>query len=226
MSVTTGKYLGANPGAFYATPAWAVRRIVAKLFTTTQQADRDFTWLDPCAGRGAIVQACTQMGVRGRWTACELEADYAPSLWAQVPAGNHPNPVERVRMGDFFDLKLEQRFDVVILNPPFPLAERFVRACLPIASHVICLQRLNWVAGRKALFDQFPPDMWVLPDRPAFGLNKHGKVGTDAAEYAWYHWRRSPDQGGEFRILDKTSKVERQAHGDLIRQAVKAGAST
>lgn len=191
---------------FYATPAWAVHRILEKAFPMVE--DRIGEWLDPCAGKGAIIRACKDLGVSARWTACELEDSYQGDLL---------DCTNRVLMGDFFRV-VPARYDVAIFNPPFPLAEQFVRACLPIATHVICLQRINWAAKRAGLFGEFPPDVWMLPDRPAFGLNKLGKVGTDATEYAWYHWHFDGKPSGQFRILGRTPKAELRAHADLIRQ--------
>jgi hypothetical protein len=213
----TGRTAGQrDPDDFYATPAWSVSRILEAVGLLPRDDLQAMTrpyeeWLDPCAGMGAIIEACRDRGVRARWTACELEASYEPAL---LPLAN------RVVMGDFFRV-VPARYDVAIFNPPFPLAEQFVRACLPIARHVLCLQRLNWAAKRKDLLDEWPCDVWVLPDRPAFGLNKHGKVGTDATEYGWFHWGPERGGGGYFRVLAPTPKAELKAHADLIRRLAK-----
>lgn len=212
MSATTGEYLKENPNSFYSTPAWAVHRILDAVFERFKGSPDHGNWLEPCAGGGAIIQACQSWGIKARWMAVEIDERHNTAL-SQVDA-------TRV-MGDFFGCTPFGQ-QVAIFNPPFPLAEKFVRACLPIATHVLCLQRLNWAAKRKALFDEFPPDVYVLPDRPAFGLNKYNKVGTDATEYCWYVWSGDfRGRPGEFRVLDRTPKADLKAHADLIRSVAK-----
>lgn len=180
---------------FYETPAWAVRRIVEATYLPPGR------WIDPCAGTGAIPRAVDSHQGRS-WTLVEIDPSRAD--------------ISGASRGDFFEVAtMFDRFDVAIFNPPFPLAEQFVRACFPIADHVVCLQRINWAAKRGPLLDVFKADIWMLSDRPAFGLNKHGKVGTDATEYAWFHWHK--EATGRFRVLPRVPKGELKAANDRIR---------
>jgi hypothetical protein len=76
---------------------------------------------------------------------------------------------------------------------------------------VVLLLRLNFwgSAGRQGFLEQFPPDTYVLPNRPDF----KGQGKTDSPEYAWMIWppgkrRRS---SGKIRVLDTTPLEERRS---------------
>lgn len=162
-------------------------------------------WLEPCAGDGQIIRAANEhLAQRAnsnvRWHAVELRQECEPVLQALA------NPVV---IGDFLKV-VPARYDVIITNPPFSLAEEFVRACLPIAGHVAMLLRVGWMERRDALLRDHPADLWVLPDRPVFGRNKHGKVASDAAMYGWFHWY--PGAEGRIRHLARTPKEVRKAY--------------
>lgn len=190
---------------FYETPAWAVQVLLRNVYLPPWQ------WLDPCAGTGAIPRAVGEHGYSVLWTNVEIDCTRAD--------------VSGAVRADFFEWHREpanfkHRWDVAIFNPPFPMAEQFVRACLPIADHVVCLQRINWAAKRGKLLDEHPADVWMLPDRPAFGLNKHGRVGTDATEYAWFYFHK--EARGLFRVLPRAPKGDLKAANARIRSMAKA----
>ena len=74
-------------------------------------------------------------------------------------------------------------------------------------AHVVFILRLNFAASEKRhdLMSRFPPDVFVLPNRPSF---RNGK--TDATEYAWFVWppekRRS---NGAFKVLSLTDRSKK-----------------
>lgn len=183
---------------FYETPAWAVRRVLERVEIPVGR------WLDPCAGTGAIRRAADPC-FDSEWLMYEIEPGRATEC--------------RIHASDFFLANVPRWNTCAIFNPPFPMAEAFVRSCLQLADHVLCLQRVNWAAKRGPLLSSHPADVYMLPDRPAFGLNKHGKVGTDATEYAWFHWHK--DAFGLFRVLDRTPRAELKEAADRIRSEAK-----
>ena len=105
------------------------------------------------------------------------------------------------------DLDFDQRFDVVITNPPFSDAEAFLRRSLELADHVVLLLRLNFLASAKRaeLMRERAPDVYVLPNRPSFD----GK-GTDSIEYAWFHWPARRRRSGRIQVLPCTPASERR----------------
>lgn len=193
----------------YETPLWCAHRFFERF------PARSGSWLEPTAGSGAIIQAARDRNVTATWYANELRAACRPSLQTLGKG-------VKFRIGDFRTI-LQHHFDVAISNPPFVLAEEVITTCLPLAEHVIMLLRVNFLgsAEREYFFERWGlPDMYVLPDRPAFWVNKYGKVATDATEYAWmrwsYDWRtKRPLQAGKvFRLgltpasVRKASRVE------------------
>jgi hypothetical protein len=83
------------------------------------------------------------------------------------------------------------RYDLIIGNPPYSLAEEHVRLCLGLLAdggQLVFLLRLAFLesAKREALWREHPPErVDVLTRRPSFTHN--GK--TDSAAYAVFRWR-------------------------------------
>lgn len=88
-----------------------------------------------------------------------------------------------------------KRYDVVATNPPFSLAEEFIRHSFGFLSErgvVVMLLRLNFLEGmkRKPFFDEFMPT-YIFVHRKRIGFNhnrKTGRKGTDSVAYAHYVW--------------------------------------
>jgi hypothetical protein len=145
----------------YSTPAWCTEAIM-----------REIVWghnpliLEPCAGDGSIVH------VLEPW----LFRKTSPSIVAID-----------IRYGqDFLAMDLDRRFDFVITNPPYSLAQEFVTKALEVANCTIMLLRLGFLAGqhRREWWRKHPPTaLFVLSKRPSFT----GR-GTDATDYAWFVW--------------------------------------
>ena len=207
-----------SPADFYATPAWAVHRLLERI---TLPAG---LWLEPAAGDGAIIKAVNSFPGPGafdpsdvRWTACELRAECGPLLStcaSRVAIGNFLllEPPEDVDGGSYFD--------VSISNYPFSIAMEMLLHNLGFASYVISLLRLNFLGSmkRNAFFQEQMPDVYVVPDRISFAISVSCKsrtcdwaeiypLGTtdyprkcptcsskvtvsttDSIEYAWFVW--------------------------------------
>jgi len=161
---------------FYETPAWCVRALVPHLPAASRA-------LDPAAGTGAILGALldTVPAVSG------FEIDQA-----------HQSADDIV----YRDALSPEPWGVpplVVMNPPFALAEEFVRRALAEVTpggSVFALLRLAFLEGQKrvAFHAAHPADVLVLPRRPSFT----GR-GTDSSAYAWFVW--GPGRGGRWQIL-------------------------
>lgn len=107
------------------------------------------------------------------------------------PSGNPPPAAyDRYIYGDFLTAELPPS-GVVISNPPFSMAEAFVRRALdllPTAGVLLLLQRLDFAATQKrgrGLFRQSPPcEVHVCVTRPSFT----GDGNTDTIEYGLFLW--------------------------------------
>lgn len=191
---------------FYETPKFCVDRLLDRLWLPSGH------WLEPSAGSGAIIRAVNAhlhyQPLHGRprvtWEAVELNDFYEEALdplcgTALTIGANFLDP-------GFFP---DNAFATVIGNPPYSLAEAFVRACLPLSPHVVMLLRLNFLESksRASFFAAEMPDVYVLPNRPSFT----GK-GTDRTGYGWFHW--GPDRGrksGRVEVLAEMPISERRA---------------
>ena len=165
---------------WYATPAWCVHRLLEAV------ALPGGDWLEPCAGDGAIIRAVAEHRQDVTWNALDIE-----------PQG--PNIVQQ----DYLTLP-QPHATVALTNPPFILAEQFLRKLLDEADWVVLLLRLNWIGATRApLMRKLPPDIYVLPNRPSFTNG-----GTDSIEYAWMVW--GPGVGGRWKMLADTPLADRR----------------
>lgn len=171
---------------FYETPAWATDAILRRLPLVDA-----LDVLDPCAGRGAILYraAAVTPHVRG----FELDEGRWQTSVANGLAVEHRDALSGVPWGDP---------EIVLMNPPFALAEKFVRRALDEVGrsrvrHVFALLRLAFLEGqsRSSLHRWHPSDVYILPRRPAFVRGR-----TDSCAYAWFHWHPGADRRWE--ILD------------------------
>lgn len=170
---------------FYETPEWLTRAFLPALWPSIRSNPRV---LEPACGLGAISRIVTE-----EWRVAVDEMDL-------IDYGTG------AEVGDFLTADLSGlEYDLVITNPPYRLAQEFVMKALTLAPVVAMLLRVNFLGGQKraAWLRQHTPAIFVTPRRPPFSLNKHGKPGTDATEYAWFVW------GIEPRIVILDTETER-----------------
>lgn len=123
------------------------------------------SFLEPCKGNGAIYNKveCTIK------TYCEISEN--------IPK-------------DYLSTQYN-KFDLIVTNPPFSIAQDFLVKSLKESDCVCYLLRLNYLGSKKradTLWNKVstPNKLLVLSKRPSFT----GK-GTDATEYAWFCWDKS-----------------------------------
>lgn len=202
----TGRGSPRNEDDFYATPAWAVHRLLEAWTPPSGM------WLEPGAGNGAIIRAA---GKRGIWTGVDLRS-VPKDLWVEWFVGDF--------LSDKMLAKLSAHtrgngFDAAIGNPPYLRAQQFADRCFQLASQTALLLRLNFLGSeeRWSWWKRHPADIYILPNRPSFCVKVkcvveacgrretygpdeklpsfclacHGKLRvtrTDATEYAWFVW--------------------------------------
>lgn len=166
-----------NPHDFFPTPHG-----VTKAFLDACPLP-DGMWFEPAVGAGDIIAA---VGPRQCWVTSDIRDVPVPPLSVLH------------QRGDFLkELDPRARVDVIITNPPFYLAEEFVRQALAHATHVVMLLRLAFLETRRreAFHREHPSDVYVLSRRPSFLANG----ATDNSAYAWFHW--GPGCGNRWFIL-------------------------
>ena len=176
---------------FYETPSWAVRAILPEL-----RVDATCKILDPGCGTGAILRvlgaAFPENYVQGiekdeaRYEACAASTDLD------------------VEHGCFFSH--QTKWDLIVCNPPYVIAQEFVQHALTLAPLVCMLLRLPWIASqsRADWHRDNPAHINILPRRPSFTAD--GK--TDATEYAWFIWGTS--KAGTYSILNPEKRARKK----------------
>lgn len=188
-----------SPADYYPTPAWCVHRLLEAVELPGG------VWLEPCAGEGAILDAVQSVRQDIDWHTIELREDCRKILHEKV---GDPNNIRIENLLDI-DAAAHPRYPVLITNPPFRLAQEIVERSFALADTCILLLRLNFLASarRATLMRQYPPDVYVLPNRPSFS----GGGKTDSVEYAWFVWHpRARRTHGTLQVLRPTPSPERR----------------
>jgi hypothetical protein len=178
---------------FYETPAWCTKAILAEVGA----GSRHFV-LDPCAGRGAILDVIWNTRRFDKVGGIELRLAHAE----HTPIRGY-----EIEVRDALDPERSWgKPDLIVMNPPFKLAMQFVqRALVEILPRglgrpgdVAALLRLNWLGsqGRAAFHRRYPADIFVMPRRPSFT----GDGATDSIDYAWFVWGEG--RGNRWAVLD------------------------
>jgi hypothetical protein len=188
---------------FYPTPGWCVRRLLEAFdplseWVASEQAQPTppLRWLEPGVGDGAIVRAVNEFYIE-RDGGVSIEWQGWPGLFcvSDLDAPDLP-----ARLGG--------PFSVAIGNPPYNKAAAFIDFARKHAETVVMLLRLNFLGSdkRAAFMRQYPPDVYVLPNRPSF-VNE-GR--TDSTEYAWFVWPPWLRERGRLQVLAQTPDEERK----------------
>lgn len=194
-----------SPADTYPTPAYAVRRLIEE-FESTDVFKKAGVFCEPCSGEGAIVDVVESYYPGRKWYATDIREEALRYL-----AERHPNVETRcVSAIDQFPAEWEDP-KVIITNPPFRIAEEVLNRLLRDHANadIFLLLRVNFVGSvrRQPFMEAYPPDMYVLPNRPSF----LGEGQTDSIEYAWFHWGPVPRKReyGTWKVLPLTPKEER-----------------
>ena len=200
----------------YATPLWAVR-VVLPLLPMAKRI------LDPAAGKGNILRAVADY--------------YGDRDKPDVLAGIELNP-ERAQKAAVIDLVTEvicanallrgiewNSPQLIIMNPPFSLAEIFVRRALKEVTPdgMVCVllpvpfvssgSRKGFWDGAAADFHKEKPDMHILTRRPSF--TKIGESSNDSVEYAWFLFSKQ-STGKWNRLEPEEPKAARSRRLDVL----------
>lgn len=91
-----------------------------------------------------------------------------------------------------FLMEWQARAPNIVTNPPFKMAEDFVRKALDLASHKVCiLARLQLLEGRqrKALFETTPlARVWVFSKRLTMTAGSVTSQSGGMLQFAWFVW--------------------------------------
>lgn len=150
-------------------------------------ADIDGAIWEPCAGRGAISRVLRRAGF----------AVVAQDLVA------HPGADADIAAGIDFLMELAPPpgVSVIFTNPPFKLADAFIRHGLGLGLRVIVLLRAMAIEGawRADLIDGHLTDYWVGRDRPP-AMHREGwdgnRLSNSGAPFAFFDFSPVPRPAG------------------------------
>lgn len=147
--------------------------------------------MDAGAGTGVWGQAAKR-----RWGAAYVTG---------AELGTEPTPpcFDLYRYGDFLTMPFYEQYELVVSNPPFDLAEKFVERAYDILApcgYLLMLLPISFLGSQgrgRGLWQRWPArHVHVLVERPSFFWyydadgNIHSTGETDAMEYAIYIWRK------------------------------------
>lgn len=178
----TNRGVSRNKYDFYETP----RVAIDKLFDNYDVAQHGTRILEPSAGSGAVCRVCRERIPESEITGVELQQELIDKL--------QPN-VDACIQGSFFSAQHLGKYDIIIGNPPYSLAQEFVEKSLGLLNTggaLIFLLRTAFLESQKR-FSFWQRNqvngLLILSERPSFT----GK-GTDATSYAWFIWIKGSDK--------------------------------
>lgn len=185
---------------YYVTPKQDVKLFLNKFIDTESLVNpSQLSWLDPCCG-GDDINDATYISV--------INEMYEPKkiCGIDIRDDSHADVVM-----DYLTAEKENmaEHDIIISNPPFYLAEEFIKKSLEFVNdggYVIMLLRLNFFGSqkRKELFDNNMPKLCFIhrnrinfiPKSMKDAMKAKGeKVPSgDSIEYAHFVWQKGYDE--------------------------------
>lgn len=182
----------------YVTPNWSIRR-----FLEAYEIPHGALVLDPCAANGELLTEIHRLRPDLRLVAIELRPEAEGALDALKCAG----VIEDYGIGSFMELAegmTDGAVEYVVTNPPYDLAEEFIRASQRVAKISAFLLRINFLGAkdRRDFSATSKPGLFISPNRPSFT-----GWGGDATEYAWFIYG-DPEVAGRWFMLALASDEE------------------
>lgn len=172
-----------HPTDFYPTPLEFCRAALDLIPVSRTAA----LVLDPGAGKGPWGQALKEINPDSYIWGVEIEPEMKPPWY---DSWSHGDFLEQVGYG--------VNFDLVIGNPPYRYAEKFIRKSFEMLGkdgHILFLLRLAFLESQERYFglwkDHKPLKVWTCARRPSFT----GDGKTDSTAYAVYLWSKEKFEG-------------------------------
>lgn len=190
MSLTGTKLVGDNPergrveNDYYATPFNATEALLNALNECGEALSSD-TILEPSAGEGHIVKVLKDFYPYNEIVANDI-AYRSSRLGIDVNGGI-----------DFLNYEPHRKFDTIITNPPFALAQEFIEKALTLTNRrVIMFAKIQLLEGdkRRKMFDNSPLkyvyvfSKRVNPLRNGEATDENGKPWASTMCFAWFVW--------------------------------------
>lgn len=194
------KLVGGNPTNgrtefdYYATNPEAVKMLLsAHKFSSN-------SILEPCVGAGHIANVLKEMY-------------HTDVVAVDIVNRGYPNTI----VTDFLSWESDRKYDTIITNPPYSLANEFIYKCLDLLSgggQLAMFLKIQFLEGekRKDLFTKYPPKyVYVFRKRMCVFNNglevdpSSGRKWATTLCNAWYVWEKNFIGEPKIRWLDDIS---------------------
>ena len=201
------KLAGGNPknkrveNDFYATNPKAVEMLLEKYTFKGKRL------LEPCVGEGHIIQGLDNY-LHNNLNGISVN-DILDITTLDICDRGCPNTI----VTDFLTWDTNDKYDIIISNPPFSLAEEFCRkglSLLDINGQMAMFLKIQFLEGvkRKEFFEKYPPKyIYVFRNRMATWnngqpLDPNGKRWATTMCHAWFVWEKDNKEEPIVRWLD------------------------
>lgn len=195
---------------FIPTAPWvtrALREYVAPALYGDVEDDQVF---DPCAGAGHMTDALSEWEFKVVMGA-DIE-DYGRNF----------------TRADYTKTSLGDGFDHIIMNPPFKLADQFVRKALTEAKKSVAVHiRLQWLEGqeRHELFQEFPPSkIAIFSKRTPAMAGQVVRKKSVFMSHVWIVWDKTPygralqfESGTQFEWIPPEAQEKLERNEDYVK---------
>ena len=186
MALAGGKLAGGNPENgrveydFYATNPAAVDKILSIYDFKARKI------LEPCVGQGHIADA-----VKARYgDACSVTG-------MDIVDRGYPGTI----VADFLEYETDERYEGIITNPPFSLAQQFVEKGMELlkdGGQMLMFLKIQFLEGKNRIefYNKYPPKyIYVFSRRMATWNDGHklapdGKPWKTTMCHAWFVWEK------------------------------------
>ena len=199
-NLTGGQLAGGNSkfgreqNDFYATDPKSVKQLLSVYGLNGNRV------LEPCVGNGSIANAIK-----------EFYGDKVEVTGIDIVDRGYPNTIVK----DFLTVDPKEKFDCIVTNPPYSLAEEFIRHgmdFLGVGGQMCMFLKVQFLegVGRKKLFDEFPPKYVYVFRKRANTLKNGETVNPDTGKpwstvicFAWFIWEKGSKTEPIIRWIDE-----------------------
>ena len=181
---------------FYPTPSCMTNELIDSELSIFNDDIKNKIILDPCCGWYGIGDVLRKRGV--------------------VDSNKPDNFIEidLIHGTDFLDEDLLLKADIIIMNPPFKLFDKFVKKSKEIAEIVCCIGKLNFFGAHnrniEGLWEHLEYilvfDRQIAFDKPE---TSDGKVECGMMITGWFIWNKKYNGLPQIKVLDMQKYIKR-----------------
>ena len=176
---------------FYPTPSCMVKELIESELSVFNSGIENKIILDPCCGKYAIGDVLREKGI----------ADYNTLIEKDIVYGD-----------DFLLDEYKYPVDIIIMNPPFKLFDRFVKKSKEISEIVCCIGKLNFFGAHNRNVERLWEHLeYVLPFNRQIAFDKpevDGKVECGMMITGWFIWNKSYNGLPRIQVIDMQKYIQ------------------